>query len=197
VWPGFGPVLLGLAMLGLTTSAALNFYGASLTLLSIVDTLKPIVPSLGKRIAAMLTVAAASITLALTASNDFIGGFANFLSILLLMVVPWIAVTLVDFYLVRRGHYAIKAILRPSPFYGRFNWRGILAYGLGFAAMVPFIDTALYVGPFARALGGVDIGMLIGMVVSGVAYRLLCLTLDVAGEWRQIRGIDHGLETPG
>jgi hypothetical protein len=34
------------------------------------------------------------------------------------------------------------------------------------------------------------------MVISAVTYRLLCRTLDVAGEWRQIRGIDQELETP-
>jgi purine-cytosine permease-like protein len=196
LWPGFGPLLLGTALLGLTTGAALNFYGASLTLLSIVDTLKPMTPSLNKRIAAMLTVGAASTILALTASNNFIGFFATFLSALLHLVVPWIAVTLVDFYLVRRGRYAISAILRPSAFYGRWNWRGIAAYGLGFLGMIPFLDTAFYVGPIARALQGIDVGMLVGMIISAVVYRLLCLSLDVAGEWRQIRRLDQALDAP-
>jgi purine-cytosine permease-like protein len=193
---GFGPALLGLAMVGLTMSAALNFYGASLTLLSILDTIKPMVPTLNKRIGSMLAVGAASILLALTASADFISGFAIFLSALLHLVVPWIAVTLVDFYLVRRGRYAITAILRPSPFYGLWNWRGLAAYGAGFFGMLPFLDTAFYVGPVARALGGIDIGLLAGMIISAASYRLLCRTLDVAGEWRQIRGIDQALETP-
>lgn len=194
--PGFGSALLGLAMVGLTMSAALNFYGGSLTLLSIVDTIKPMVLGLDKRIAAMAAVSAASIAIALTASADFISGFSAFLSALLYLVVPWIAITLVDFYLVRRGHYAITAILKPSRLYGHWNWRGLAAYGLGFLAMIPFSDTAFYVGPIARALGGVDIGMLAGLVAAGTSYRLLCLTLDVAGEWRQIRGIDHGLDAP-
>lgn len=194
--PGFGPALLGLAMVGLTMSAALNFYGGTLTLLSIVDTIKPMALGLGKRIAAMIAVAAASITIALTASSNFISGFSTFLSALLQLVVPWIAITLVDFYLVRRGHYAITAILKPSRLYGRWNWRGMTAYGLGFAAMIPFVDTGFYVGPIARALNGIDIGMLAGMLVAGTSYRLLCLTLDVAGEWRQIRAIDHGLDAP-
>lgn len=196
LFPGFGPALLGLAMVGLTMSAALNFYGGSLTLLSIVDTIKPMALGLDKRVAAMVTVATASITIALTASSNFISGFSVFLSVLLHLVVPWIAITLVDFYLVRRGHYAITAILKPSRLYGHWNWRGMTAYGLGFVAMIPFLDTPFYLGPIARALDGIDIGMLAGMLISGASYRLLCRNLDVAREWRQIRGIDHDLDSP-
>jgi purine-cytosine permease-like protein len=196
LFPGFGTGLLSLAMVGLTMSAALNFYGGSLTLLSIIDTIRPMTLGIDKRIAAMVTVAATSITIALTASSNFIAGFSVFLSILLHLVVPWIAITLVDFYLVRRGHYAISAILKPSGFYGLWNWRGMTAYGLGFVAMIPFLATPFYAGPIARALGGIDIGMLAGMIVSGLAYRLLCRNLDVAREWRQIRFIDHGLDAP-
>ncbi len=37
------------------------------------------------------------------------------------------------------------------------------AYGVGFAAMIPFFSVpGLYVGPVARALGGADIAMLVG-----------------------------------
>jgi len=192
--PGFGPALLGLAMLGLTSAASLNFYGASLTLLSIIDTVRPLVPSLGKRIAAMTAVGAASVGLALAASADFISGFSMFLSALLHLVVPWIAVTLVDFYLVRRGHYAISAILKPSRFYGNWNWRGIAAYGFGFVTMIPFLDTGFYVGPIARALSGIDVGMLVGMSVSALSYRLLCRSQDIVTEWRQIKSLDRNLE---
>src|SRR6202012_5190868 len=52
--PGFGPVLLSLLALGQVSTGALNFYGGSLTLLSIVDTIKPLPPGLGKRIGAGL-----------------------------------------------------------------------------------------------------------------------------------------------
>ena len=38
IYPGFGKVLLIGALLGLVTISTLNFYGASLTLLSVADT---------------------------------------------------------------------------------------------------------------------------------------------------------------
>ena len=44
------------------------------------------------------------------------------------MFIPWTAVNLVDYYIVRRGHYAIAEIFNPHGMYGRWGWRGILAY---------------------------------------------------------------------
>jgi len=173
--PGFGSALLGVLLLGLVSTGALNFYGGSLTLLSIVETIRPLRPGLAKRIAAVLAVGAATILVALTSSDDFIRRFAVFLASLLDLVVPWIAVSLVDFYLVRRGRYAIAAILGLSDLYGRWNWRGLSAYGLGFAA-------AAAIHPLA------------GMILAGLVYRLLCLGHDVTAEWRRIREIDRGLE---
>ena len=32
-------------------------------------------------------------------------------------------------------------------FYGRWNWRGLAAYGAGFAAMIAFFSTGIYMGP--------------------------------------------------
>src|SRR5215469_4649055 len=48
---GLGPVLLISALFGLLTITALNFYGASLTLLSVADTVRPLTCTVGKRIA--------------------------------------------------------------------------------------------------------------------------------------------------
>ena len=173
--PGFGSALLGLLLLGLVSTGALNFYGGSLTLLSIVETIRPLGPGLAKRIAAVVVVGAATIFVALAASDDFIRRFAVFLSSLLDLIVPWIAISLIDFYLVRRGRYAIAAILGLSDLYGRWNWRGLGAYALGFAL-------AATIHPLA------------GMALAAIAYRLFCHGHDVAAEWRSIREIDRGLE---
>src|SRR5450432_202241 len=50
VVPGLGAVLLLGALLGLVTISALNFYGASLTLLSVADTYQRVASGVGKRI---------------------------------------------------------------------------------------------------------------------------------------------------
>ena len=66
--PGFGKPLLLCSLLGLLTITTLNFYGASLTLLSVADSLKPSRLTLGKRVLTLLisTLAASGIALAST-----------------------------------------------------------------------------------------------------------------------------------
>jgi purine-cytosine permease-like protein len=79
--------------------------------------------------------------------------------------------------------------------YGRWNWRGLTSYAIGFAAMIPFFKTALYVGPVARALGGADVSMLIGLPVSAAVYIVLCRSMDLSAELAQIPALDRNLET--
>ena len=129
--------------------------------------------------------AALSLIGALAATKNFLGNFNNFLLLILYLFVPWTAVNLVDYYIVRRGHYAIAEIFNPHGIYGRWGWRGILAYVIGFAAMVPFFDVGtLYEGPAARALGGADISFFIGLPIAGLLYYAFTRSVDVAAETR-------------
>ena len=157
VIPGLGALLLVGALLGLVTISALNFYGASLTLLSVADTIRPLRSSVGKRMASLLAAAGLACAIALHASGDFVSRFGDLLAVLLYLFTPWTAINLVDFYLVRRGHYSIREIFNADGMYGRWNWRGLLAYGLGFVAMIPFFSTGMYTGPVARALDGAHV----------------------------------------
>jgi purine-cytosine permease-like protein len=94
-------------------------------------------------------------------------------------------VNLVDYYIVRRGHYAIREIFNPVGIYGRWGWRGIVAYLIGFAAMIPFFDVGtLYEGPAAKALGDADISFFVGLPIAAVLYYLFCRSLDVEAERR-------------
>jgi purine-cytosine permease-like protein len=194
VMPGLGKVLLLAALLGLITISSLNFYGASLTLLSVADTLKPLRCTVGKRIASLLVAFAASCVISVSSSSDFVNRFADLLALLLYLFTPWTAINLVDFYLVRRGHYSIREIFNPAGMYGRWNWRGLSAYLIGFIVMIPFFSTTLYTGPVARALGGADIAMLVGLPVAAGVYLLACRSIDLEHEWQRARVADVGLE---
>ncbi|MGO8829729.1 MAG: purine-cytosine permease family protein [Steroidobacteraceae bacterium] len=195
VIPGFGKPLLLCSLLGLVTITTLNFYGASLTLLSVADSLKPSRPTLAKRILTLVISTVAASSLALASTENFVAKFGEFLAILLYLFTPWTAINLVDFYWVRRGHYSVREIFNPHGMYGRWNWRGLLAYGVGFAAMVPFFSVeGLYVGPVAAALGGADIAMLIGLPVSTVVYLWACRSLDVEADRRRAEAADVGLD---
>ncbi|MGO9989085.1 MAG: purine-cytosine permease family protein [Steroidobacteraceae bacterium] len=195
VIPGFGKPLLLCSLLGLVTITTLNFYGASLTLLSVADSLKPSRPTLAKRMLTLIISTVAASSLALASTENFVAKFGEFLAILLYLFTPWTAINLVDFYWVRKGHYSVREIFNPHGMYGRWNWRGLLAYGVGFAAMVPFFSVeGLYVGPVAAALGGADIAMLIGLPVSTVVYLWACRSLDVEADRRRAEAADVGLD---
>ncbi len=196
VFSGFGTILLIAALLGLLTITGLNFYGASLTLLSVADSIRPLRTTVGKRVAGLVAVAVTSTLIALLAPADFLTSFEDFLAILLYLFTPWTAINLVDFYVVRHSHYSIREIFNPNGMYGRWSWRGLLAYGVGFAVMIPFFSTGMYTGPIAHALHGTDIAMLIGLPVAAGVYLLACRSLDTAAERARIAEADRGLE-PG
>jgi NCS1 nucleoside transporter family len=196
VLPGFGKPLLLCSLFGLVTITSLNYYGASLTLLSVMDSVKPRPPTLAKRLLTLLasTVVATATSLALVSSQNFVAKFGEFLAVLLYLFTPWTAINLVDFYYVRRGHYSVREIFNRDGMYGRWNWRGLWAYGIGFAVMIPFFSTESWKGPVARALGGADIAMLVGLPVSALVYIAACRSLDVETDRRRALAADVGLD---
>ncbi|MBO0805242.1 MAG: cytosine permease [Nocardiopsaceae bacterium] len=198
VFAGFGSIVLILAALGLVSVTALNMYGGSLTLISAIDSVKKVRPTLGARVTTVALTAALSLLGALAASANFLSNFNNFLLLILYLFIPWTAVNLVDYYIVRRGHYAIAEIFNPAGIYGRWGWRGILAYLAGFAAMIPFFDVGtLYEGAAAKALGNADISFFVGLPVAAVLYYLLTRSIDVAAEMRAAEAGAAELERSG
>jgi purine-cytosine permease-like protein len=133
-------------------------------------------------------------SIALLSSKHFVDRFIDLLSLLLYLFTPWTAINLVDFYFVRKGHYSVREIFNPDGMYGRWNWRGLLAYGVGFVAMIPFFSTGLYTGPVAATLGGADIAMLVGLPVSAIVYIVACRSLDVEVDRRLAYAADVGLD---
>jgi purine-cytosine permease-like protein len=194
VTPGFGTALLAVAVLGLLTMTGLNFYGASLTILSIADCFRSKRPGALDRMVALAVAVTLATCIALASSADFIHRFEDLLAVLLYLFTPWTAINLVDFFWVRKGHYSVREIFNSHGIYGRWNWRGLLAYGVGFVSMIPCFSTALYTGPIADALGGADISMLVGLPVSTLVYLWAYRDFDAAAEWAAAAKADEGLE---
>ncbi|MDJ0356530.1 cytosine permease [Paenarthrobacter sp. PH39-S1] len=182
---GFGAIALFIAALGLVSVTALNMYGGSLTLISSIDSLRRIRPTLTLRVITISITAVISLVLANLASADFLVNFNDFLLLVLYFFIPWTAVNLTDYFVVRKGHYAIAEIFKPDGIYGRWGWPGIVAYLVGFVLMVPFFSAGkLFVGFAARAMDGADISLFIGLPVAAVLYWLLTRHIDVAAETR-------------
>lgn len=194
VLPGFGKPLLLVSLLGLITVTSLNIYGASLTFLSMADSINSIKPTTKKRIIATLLAVVIASLITIEATGNFITEFGNFLSIILYLFTPWTAINLIDFYVVRKGHYSIKEIFNKEGMYKRWNWRGLSAYGIGFIAMIPFFSTSFYTGPIATALGGADISMIIGLPVAAGFYYFACKSMDLAADRQAAHNADIGLD---
>ena len=192
--PGFGLAVLLASFLGLISVTTLNFYGASLTLLSVGDSLGLKRPA-AARIAGLVAVAITTTLIAYLSPKNIMEAYENLLSILLYLFTPWTAINLVDFYLIRKAHYSIREIFNPDGMYGRWSWRGIAAYAIGMLAMVPFFSTDIFKGPVAAAFGGADMSMLIGLPVSALAYLGFCRTLDLQQDRRRAEAADAGLES--
>jgi NCS1 family nucleobase:cation symporter-1 len=132
---------------------------------------------------------------ALLIPSDFLAGYNNFLVVLIYVLTPWTAVNLVDFYFIRKGDYAIREIFNPRGIYGRWNWRGLVAYFAGFAVMIPFFSiTNFFVGPVAKAAGGADFSIFIGLPFSALLYYLLARGQDLSAERRLAAADDATLE---
>ncbi len=192
---GFGVIMLVSSFGGLITITSLNLYGASLTMLSVVDSVTPIRLGIASRIMALVAVLGTSLALSLALSGNVLHALEAFLGVLVYLFTPWTAINLVDFFFVRKGRYSIRAMFMADGLYGRWNWRGLTSYAVGFIAMIPFFKTELYTGPVARALDGADISMLIGLPVSAAVYLFLCRSLDLSAELAQIPALDRNLET--
>jgi NCS1 nucleoside transporter family len=173
VFPGFGAVAVLATLPALIGTSGVNAYGAMLSATTIIDGIKRVNPTLKVRIVGVVVVGVVGAVIGLSMSSNYMHSFETFVAIMVNLLVPWTAVNLVDFYLVRRGHYAIADITDPNGIYGRWAWRGLTAYFGGFLAMIPFLSLSFYKGPVTEALGGADLAFIVGLLVSGVLYLVL------------------------
>ncbi|MGC9543178.1 cytosine permease [Streptomyces sp. UG1] len=130
----------------------------------------------------MLPTLAIGLGLAVTASQDFTGNLTAFLSFLLLLLIPWGAVSLVDFYLVQPGEYDVPGmyIRRGKYWSDPATWthngvslKVLIAFVIGVVSGIPAMSNAWYVGPITRHLSNADLSWIPGMVVTSVVYLAL------------------------
>jgi NCS1 family nucleobase:cation symporter-1 len=174
-----GTVLGVLVLFGFAVAAAsgnsVNAYCSALCLLTLAETFRRgWQPMLRARLVTSLVLHVVGLVIALAAASSFATTYYDFLSILLYVLIPWSAVNLVDYYLVRHANYAVEDFFAPGGGrYGQYNIGALVVFVVGVLAQLPFMETSIYEGPIANALGGVDIAWLVGLVVSGLLYLAL------------------------
>jgi nucleobase:cation symporter-1, NCS1 family len=183
-----GSITAFLSATALLATMGMNAYGAMLTVLTGIDSFKKIKTSRLWRAVTVVVLAVIWYAIAAGISASAVTTVLNSLTLMLYLLVPWTALNLVDFFFVRRGHYAITDIFRPDGVYGAWGWRGLTAYAVGFLAEIPFmvlppIAGFSYTGWFpAHLTNGVDYSWLVGLIVSGVVYLLCARSLDLSSE---------------
>ncbi len=111
--------------------------------------------------------------------TSFNTSMTNLLLFLIYVLTPWTAINLVDFYLVRQGHYSITELFKARGVYGLINWPVMIIYLVTIGVEFLFMNCALFEGPVARAMGGADIAWLVAIVVAGGLYYIYRRVVNV------------------
>nr|WP_225777438.1 cytosine permease [Pseudomonas sp. Marseille-Q3773] len=167
-----GPLMLVLFLLSVISHNALNLYGAVLSIITLVQTFAyRWIPTASSRAVLSLLVLSACCVVAVFASADFIGHFVDMVLVLLVVLVPWTAINLIDFYAIHKGDYDIQSIFQvDGGIYGRYNPQALVAYAVGIVVQIPFMNTPLYVGPIAEHINGADLSWLVGLAITSPLY---------------------------
>ncbi len=105
-------------------------------------------------------------------NDNFANVFDQWMLVLLIWIAPWLTITLVDFFVIHKRRYTREQLYEtwrtPS---GRVFAPGLIAYVVGFAVSLPFVNTQLWDNSFVSGtLGGADLSFWIGGLVAGAIY---------------------------
>lgn len=169
---GIAPLVIMVFSVGIAAANAMNLYCGALSTLTVGQTLFPAwSPGARARTIAALVLFGLSLIGALLGKDSFLVNYTNFILLLLYVLVPWTAINLVDYYLLRHGKYDVASFLRQDGgIYGRVNLVAMVCYAIGILVQVPFAATPMYTGPIAKAIGGADISWIVGLAVTSPVY---------------------------
>jgi NCS1 nucleoside transporter family len=170
----FGVMAIPVALLilhGPIATNILNLYSCSLAALSIG------LRTARWKITAIAGVIGSGVLVAFIQSESFAHSFDNWIVSIVVWISPWAGITLVEYFVLRRGKVDVPALYEPpdrSP-YGDVNWPAIIALVLGLAAgwAWEYGLVGPLQGPIAKALGNTDFSWAAGMLVAGGLYYAL------------------------
>ncbi|GAT74083.1 cytosine/purine/uracil/thiamine/allantoin permease family protein [Microbacterium sp. HM58-2] len=160
-----GVIVNTIALNGMTT------YTASMALQSIGVPIRRI-PS-----AILIGVLGAAFTIVLVISSSLIEAIGLMLQFLLVISAPTMAVYVTDIIL-RRNRYDGLDLFDERPggkfwYTGGFSIPGLVSVVLGGIATALFLSTTVWTGPLGAMIGGLDLSVPAGLLVSVVAYVAL------------------------
>jgi len=172
---GIAPLVLLAFSVGIAAANAMSLYCGVLSTLTFGQTLVPgWKPGAPARALIAVVLFIISLAGALLGKDTFMSTYTDFILLLLYVLVPWTAINLVDYYLLRHGQYDVASFFRQDGgIYGRVNAAAVQCYIIGIVVQLPFVASPLYTGRIARAIGGIDLSWIIGLAVTGPVYYWL------------------------
>jgi NCS1 family nucleobase:cation symporter-1 len=169
---GIAWLIMVIFFIGAVDASVINLYGPALCFVTLVQTFKADwLPGARARALVTLIWMAIALYLALFLADQFLGNYSNFVLMLLYVLVPWSAINLIDYYLIKRAHYEVPSFFDArGGIYGQVIWPAMIAYVIGVLVQIPFFTLSFYTGPAATALDHVDVAWLVGLVVTFVVY---------------------------
>jgi len=167
-----GVLVLTVFAISMAATNAMNLYCGALSTLTIGQTIRPRwKPGAGTRSVVCVIIMGVGLMIGLAGKDNFLDNFVNLMLLLLCVLIPWTAVNLVDYYLIRHGEYDIDSLFEADGgIYGRINVPAVGCYVLGIGIQIPFLSNALYTGPIAMAFNGVDVSWIVGLAVICPVY---------------------------
>jgi nucleobase:cation symporter-1, NCS1 family len=180
---GIAPLVLIVFSVGIASANAMNLYCGALSTLTFGQTLIPAwSPGHTARTIVSLILFGVALAAALLGKASFLVNYEGFILLLLYVLVPWTAINLVDYYLLRHGEYDVASFFRQDGgIYGRVNSVAVACYVLGILVQLPFVASPLYTGPIAHAMGDIDLSWIVGLVITSPAYYWLAKRSQAQG----------------
>lgn len=194
IFNGFGKFSLLVGVVGMVGAAAITIYSGALSTISVVDSVRKIRTSVLLRLASIGLIVVVSFVFAVLVPANFLTAWSNFLLLIFYFIIPWSAINLVDFFIIRKGQYAIREIFNPRGMYGRWGWRGMTAYFVTMVIMLPFFSTPIFTGAIANALNGADLSVLVGIPVAAILYYVLAQGVNRTAELATVQTSNAELE---
>ena len=157
----FGAIAIIGIVLGAIAANALNIYTNSLSAL--------VLDVKTKRWATVLVGGIVGLALAIWGGANFALNFENFLLVLDYWITPWLAIILVDFFILKRA--SVESCKQARG----WDFPALGIYALAILVSVPFMSPPVSIGPIVGAiansyLGGADFSYYISFVIAGVLY---------------------------
>jgi NCS1 nucleoside transporter family len=110
-------------------------------------------------------------------SGSFARSVSEWMAALVFWISPWAAMTLVDFFILRRQRLDVAELYSATSrrLTDDVNWPGMISLAAGLVAGWLCLMTAIpgLKGPIAVATGGIDLSWLSGSLVAGLTYYFL------------------------